>query len=1499
METINLSVKSPKVALPGLDDLITRMERADALIDKLGKAQTIRIKFAISGEEHLQVAATNLESLAQAFKAVGETKIGDGLARGLMTPGEAARESAREVEKLKLRFKELNETAVASTAKFQSQSAYSSGDLANLSARRKAIEGIIGERNAVQARMQGLERAGGMAEAMSGGVAQVTAAERALAPASDAAAGALEAQDAVVRRKMAAMQGLAGAVERTTAAETAQTTAATEAAAANAAGAQSAVSAQQSALLNERVIRDQEGEEVNRIRRMRTGAGQTTTISNAGTVEALDTVGAHRAAFEAMDAEFAGRKANLAQGGFGAGSAEQIELLRQEVAVRRTRVQAMQQEGLGAESLAQKQRLLAAGLEKTANVAEQDHMRTAVTDAQASSQRNLTNGLREQIAILDRQYHATRGLAQSELELADAARRRAAEYRTTANDVRSAEKMGGLAPDATRESYLRAMETKAARLEADAQKVEQRMMATRQANAAASRQFEQEFADFGGQRKRTVEEKEAGGGRVVRTTAARKNASGDEETLNWTRRFGSANEELESKLTRTTNAVQAQGNAFLQHIQTAGTWIAAYAVIGKSVQLLEAGVGSAIKTERQFATLQTVFRGTHEQALELGETTLKLATAEGRAGDEAADAVVRWSRLGLTQRETAEAVDVSLAAANVAEISAAEGAEHLAAIFAAYRLEVGELRGVLNEVNTVSNTLNVTNKDLFQGIARVGAVAKQAHVPLAELIGLVGAGVSRTGRSGAEIGNALKSTIVAIANPAIQKKLEGVFNFNVKTPLGELKDFSEVLSELFVKVQGMDDASRGELLQKLGGKQQASRLQAIFEGYVTGQVKAIEAQKDMNTTERESALIRGTVVSQLQSLTTEFQRLFYVMLTVGGETSVLTMLRKTIGTMTTLEGIVADHPWLLHLPGDATGAGLPGVAMRYLMGKIIPAAGGGGDPARTSDEIGIFNRKLEEAKGTAGAAELSERLAKTMARSIEETSRRDPKAADQSLREFATVTGRDAGERNLTAEELVQLREENRYRELEVKLQALSAGFADKKREAQASVAQQTAEELAIEEQKVAAIQKQIELRRGQGKDTRSLERELAEAREAVDRTKGQGKQKLLHDYVDEEGFSPLDAVEKALATRTKILMGGQDKLFEGGIGDTENDKLDRTLAKLAAEEEALKRLEAQKNAAFSNFSRDSVDFRGNPTHSASEIMEQDQMNIAIASEVATRREAIDAEREKVGLLRESARIQDEMAKGSREARAKLAGTQIGTNDTEQNIAEVKGIGRLSGNAGTDARGQAEIIVYGNRLLEIQAALGERRFTIEKSIANARLEQNREAGKALEMASREDQLRAALLAKYVKQNGAISGDRFQFLDQETRSAAQKFLPEATPSGGKVGDLTREQSLLQKNFDGLNGSIQLLLDGMKRVLDPGLLIKGGGAPGGGLPAPQVHPPNVNFYLGPDFEEMTKGLYAVASGEVRSQVAGIAAKVDAFLARQRASRAQGGGAGSINS
>jgi TP901 family phage tail tape measure protein len=291
-----------------------------------------------------------------------------------------------------------------------------------------------------------------------------------------------------------------------------------------------------------------------------------------------------------------------------------------------------------------------------------------------------------------------------------------------------------------------------------------------------------------------------------------------------------------------------------------------------TLRVLRTGVQGAMMIESQTAKLNQVFRGVGGTATDLADDVVQLAAAYGRSSREAMESAVAWSRLGLNRAEVNEAVRTSLMAANVAELTAAQATQKLSGIMLAYNLRAKDLGSVLGQLNQVSNTFSVRNADLLEGLSRTAAFARQARLPFAELVGLLGATVGATGQSGANIGNAIKSITVALSNPATQEMLRRKFKFEVRADTGELKTLGELLDELWVKFQGMSDLERQTLLAKIGGKTQGSRLTEMFNSYVQGMVLAINAQLHLNSAQEENKKIVSTLAAQLQGLVAEFER---------------------------------------------------------------------------------------------------------------------------------------------------------------------------------------------------------------------------------------------------------------------------------------------------------------------------------------------------------------------------------------------------------------------------------------------------------------------------------------------------------------------------------------------------------------------------------------------------------------------------------------------------
>lgn len=326
------------------------------------------------------------------------------------------------------------------------------------------------------------------------------------------------------------------------------------------------------------------------------------------------------------------------------------------------------------------------------------------------------------------------------------------------------------------------------------------------------------------------------------------------------------------------------GRNFVSNLQTVTAWTASVWTLYTALEKTKQALASLTETGYQTARLEQVFLGVGGDVLDLRNNVMALAAANGRSGNEALEASIQWARLGLTYQQVSEAVRVSLVAANVAELSTAESTKYLQSIMQAYQLQVSELGSVLAQMNAISNRWNVTNAELMTGLSRVANVAKQAGLPLQELMGIIGATVGFTGQSGANIGNAIKSFAVSLANPDIQRMLKQEFAIEVRQgDAGEVKNLSDVIRQLYIQYQGLTRAEQQYLLVRTARKTQASRIAASLDAYVQAQVLAINAQLDLNSATEENAKILGTLRAGWQGVVTELER-FIALQGQGGYT---------------------------------------------------------------------------------------------------------------------------------------------------------------------------------------------------------------------------------------------------------------------------------------------------------------------------------------------------------------------------------------------------------------------------------------------------------------------------------------------------------------------------------------------------------------------------------------------------------------------------------------
>ena len=313
------------------------------------------------------------------------------------------------------------------------------------------------------------------------------------------------------------------------------------------------------------------------------------------------------------------------------------------------------------------------------------------------------------------------------------------------------------------------------------------------------------------------------------------------------------------------------GKNMLQNIAHVSTWAASVGVLYGGIHLLTRSLEENIAVARQQAILSQIFKGTHTEVQALTASVLELAAVNGQSAKEAMESATEFARIYHTQREILVATNAALVMANVSGQEAAKTTEFLSMATQVYRLRAYELAGVVGQIAAISQTYNVTNMGLQKGLEATAEAAKEAGMSMSQLMGIISGGISATQQSGTSIGNTVKTMITQMANPEIQSKLlsKGV---DVTEQGYGIKEMPEIYREMYVAYEKMNEAQRRSLLFEVGGRQNATRMAAILDNYVKGQMVAINAQLNLNAAEQENEKIMGTLGAQTKALAAEWDR---------------------------------------------------------------------------------------------------------------------------------------------------------------------------------------------------------------------------------------------------------------------------------------------------------------------------------------------------------------------------------------------------------------------------------------------------------------------------------------------------------------------------------------------------------------------------------------------------------------------------------------------------
>jgi len=948
-------------------------------------------------------------------------------------------------------------------------------------------------------------------------------------------------------------------------------------------------------------------------------------------------------------------------------------------------------------------------------------------------------------------------------------------------------------------------------------------------------------------------------------------------------------ERMAAATAKSGHALDFHSGSMLRNAATFARWMGPAAAVMAVTGAFTAGLRSAIEVNKQYAMLSAVFRGTDEEAQKLKQGVLELSAEQGRASKEGMDAAIRWSRLGMTRNQVLEATKVSLMAANVAEMTAAESAEKLSAIYAAYKLRVGDLPVLLSRLNAMSNRYNVTNKDLFEGMVRSAGVARQLGLEIRDLEGIIASTVA-TGKTGAEMGTSLKSVQVRISRPETVEKMQDQFGLDLTEENGDLMKMSDILRKMAAIFPTLNRSQKAAFLDIATGTHQAARFAEVMDQYRQGQVLAAEAAFDTSSAYRENLKILDSLQSRLDSLSASWTKLF----TAIGDTGIFEAagagLEGLGNTLSDLSSLIEQASGGIEKVTGAKDGALgnmaknsarnmgesAGITPVYLKKMVKDAVTG---DLFKSDKEEEFTDNLSRAVGKVN--ELRERLG-----GLERAAGAFDLLADavegghvpmqQLTKEFESqahlLIGLDGDTRRYTEtmEKFRQmakagdnegilklLRELEKFFKADVKptaaklaaalepevkrLQAETDKLNAKKRELMKSRPDTTAgirekdEDLAATEDRIKEtattiqqITQGIEDFKKEGlNDTEKngwadYFRDITKAAEMA----GEALASIGSDREGDPVGRVMQSQRRKIEMRMEAMREAEPKI-EGGIADRRSfyerniawDKDAMDYSKKQEPERMSRLMQAGDKEGLTEMLKNGE----SPEHAQIRIEQEKTLEVyerqlAKLDEIEQMtRTRIDTEKRKneealreLPILEQIARVKMGISQGERQMGNILGGALVGATDTDKTINQTRAaFGAIDsrniysaeplGAADVGAVYKAEETIRRNiyDLETKQYTLAASRKNLAFEQLRAEKEQTQEMSKRLQMAGREDQLRAAALSRTLRDTGDVTSSEFQFLSQSSKQAFQSYRPDAMPGDlneTKVGFAKRGQEI---------------------------------------------------------------------------------------------------------
>lgn len=278
-----------------------------------------------------------------------------------------------------------------------------------------------------------------------------------------------------------------------------------------------------------------------------------------------------------------------------------------------------------------------------------------------------------------------------------------------------------------------------------------------------------------------------------------------------------------------------------------------------------------------------------EQMESFAQSANRAASALGASTRDYTEASLIYYQQGLDDAEVQARTETTLKAANVTGQTGDEVSEQLTAIWNGYKVTADETELYIDKVAKVAAATAADLEELSTGMSKVASAANSAGVDIDQLNATLATVISVTREAPETVGTAFRSIYARLGDLALDGEDEfGVslgtvsgqmeeLGIQILDEQGQMRDMGDIIEDTATKWQTWTQAQRQAAAVAMAGKQQYSRLIALFDNWDMYTDALNESQNAMGTLNEQQDIYMDSIEAHLQKLSTEAERTYDIL----------------------------------------------------------------------------------------------------------------------------------------------------------------------------------------------------------------------------------------------------------------------------------------------------------------------------------------------------------------------------------------------------------------------------------------------------------------------------------------------------------------------------------------------------------------------------------------------------------------------------------------------